>query len=312
MDLIGNLRVFVRIAALGSFSAVARELGESHSAVTRQIGHLEEHLGARLFHRNTRGLTLTEDGRELLGYAGQMLELAECIETGLGPQRDAPKGLVRLGTTVAGGIFLVPRLPQLFARHPGLSLELVMGDRPFDLVEERLDLAVHGGPVTDMSLVARTLRVTRSIVVAAPSYLERRGAPQTPAELQQHDCILHSEIDAAGWRFAGPDGPYHIRPPGRLTTNNSAALHLAVLNGQGIAMELDIKVFDDIRSGRLRRLLAGHEGPGEQAYILYPSRRHLAPRTRAVIDFLLEQVNDAERQLAEISRDPMLADSGPG
>ena len=312
MDLIGSLRVFTRIAALGSFSAVARELGESHSAVTRQIGHLEEHLGVRLFHRNTRGLTLTEDGRELLGYARQMLELAECIETGLGPQRDAPRGLVRLGTTVAGGIFLVPRLPELFARHPGLSLELVMGDRPFDLVEERLDLAIYRGPVADTSLVARAVRLSRSIVVAAPSYLERRGTPQTPAELAQHDCILHSELDAAGWRFVGPDGPYHIHPPARLRTNDSAALHLAALNGQGIAMELDIRLFDDIRAGRLRRLLARYEAPGEQAYILYPSRRLLAPRTRAVIDFLLEQVKDADRQLAEISRDPALAGAGPG
>src|SRR5690242_15191938 len=128
MDLIGSLRVFARIAELGSFSTVARELRESHSAVTRQIGNLEDHFGARLFHRNTRGVTLTEDGRELLSYAQQMLELTENMESGLGRQREIPHGLVRLGTTITTGIFLVPRLPKLFARYPGLSIELIMRD----------------------------------------------------------------------------------------------------------------------------------------------------------------------------------------
>jgi DNA-binding transcriptional LysR family regulator len=301
MDLIGSLRVFARIAELGSFSAVARELRESHSAVTRQIGNLEAHLGARLFQRTTRGLTLTEDGRELLGVARQMLELAESMENGLGRQRESPQGRVRLGVLLAGE-YLVRRIPKLFERYPGLSLELVMRDHPPDLIEEGLDLAVQRGPIANASLVARTYRVPRFVAVAAPSYLERRGEPQTPADLEHHDCILHSEFDGAGWQFAGPDGPYRISVPSRLMTNNSAAVHLAALDGQGIAMLLDFTVFDDIRSGRLRRLLAGHEAPGEPAYIVYPSRRHLAPRTRAVIDFLVEQAKELEDQIERSSQ----------
>src|SRR5208282_919125 len=179
MDLIGSLRVFTRVAELGSFSAVARELRESHSAVTRQIGNLEAHLGARLFQRTTRGLTMTEDGLELLGYTRQTLELAETMES-LGRRRESPKGLVRLGTLVSE--FWVPRIPKLLERYPGLSLELVMHDHLPDLIEDRLDLAIHIGRITNTSLVARALRVARFIAVAAPSYLERRGEPQRPAD----------------------------------------------------------------------------------------------------------------------------------
>jgi DNA-binding transcriptional LysR family regulator len=300
MDLIGSLRVFGRVAELGSFSAVARELHESHTVVTRQIGNLEAHLGARLFQRTTRRLTLTEDGRDLLGYSRQMLELAENMENSLGQRRDSPQGLVRLGTFVSE--FFVPRIPKLLERYPGLSLELVMQDHSHDLIEDRLDLAIHQGPITNTALVARALRVSRLIAVAAPSYLERRGEPKRPADLEHHDCILHSGFDSAGWQFVGPDGPYRVRVSGRLASNNGAAVRLAALNGQGIAMLLDWRVFDDIRSGRLRRLLAGHEAPGEQTSIVYPSRRHLAPRTRVVIDFIVEEIKELDRQLEQGSK----------
>jgi DNA-binding transcriptional LysR family regulator len=297
MDLIGSLRIFTRIAELGSFSAVAREIRESHSAVTRQIGNLEAHLGVRLFQRTTRGLTLTEDGRELLGYARRMLELAENMESGLGLRRENPQGLVRLGTFASE--FFVPRIPKLLERYPDLSVELVVQDHSHDLIERRLDLALHRGPVANTTLVARALRVSHFIAVAAPSYLERRGEPKKPADLEQHDCILHTEFDSEGWQLAGPDGPHRVRISGRLASNNGTAVHLAALNAQGIAMLLDWRVFEDISSGRLRRVLVDYEGPEEQTYIVYPSRQHLPPRTRVVIDFVVEQILELERQLKE-------------
>jgi len=297
MDLIACLRAFARVAELGSFSAVAREIRESHSAVTRQIGNLEAHLGVRLFQRTTRGLTLTEDGRELLGYTRQMLELAENMESSLGHRRESPQGLVRLGTFASE--FFVPRIPKLLERYPGLSVELVVQDHAHDLIERRLDLALHRGPVANITLVARALRVSHFIAVAAPSYLERRGEPKKPADLEQHDCILHTEFDSEGWQFVGPDGPCRVRISGRLASNNGAAVRLAALNAQGIAMLLDWRVFEDISSGRLRRVLVDYEGPGEQTYVVYPSRQHLAPRTRVVIDFVVDEILELERQLKE-------------
>jgi DNA-binding transcriptional LysR family regulator len=293
---------------LGSFSAVAREFGESHSAVTRQIGHLEERFGTRLFHRNTRRLTLTEDGGELLGYARQMLELAETIDGG--PQRGLPKGLVRVGMTVGGGMFLVPRIPRLLERYPGLSVELVMNDHAGDLIEERLDLAVRPGPITDSALIARALLPGRRIVVAAPTYLERRGVPRTPADLVEHDCILWSERDSRGWRFAGPEGPFEMRISSRFAANHSTAVHFATLSGQGIAILPEVRVIDDIRADRLRPLLTDYQAPGQKVFVVYASRRHLAPRTRAVIDFLFEQTREFRHQSGEANGTPVFAECG--
>ena len=295
MDLIRSLNIFTRVVDAGSFSAVAREAGGNHSAVTRQIAQLEEHFGVRLFHRSTRRLTLTEDGRDLLAYARQLLDLTETMESGLGQQRHSPQGPVRLGTTVAGGMFIVPRVPKLLRRYPGLSLDLMMRDHIGDLIEERLDLALLAGPITDLSLIARAVGPSRLITVAAPAYLEQRGTPRTPADLAQHDCIVHSERHSAGWTFAGPGGSSEIRVFGKLAVNNTTGVHSAVLSGQGIGVLPEFMAVDDLAAGRLRQVLADYQAPGKTTYVVYPSRRHLAARTRVVIDFLVEEVSELNR-----------------
>ena len=177
MDLIGGLRSFIRVVETGSFSAVSRESNVSQSAVTRQIAQLEQHFGARLFHRTTRRLSLTDDGQGLLAHARHLVEAADEMEAALGRQSSSPTGLVRVGTSVAGGLFLAPRLPMLLARHPGLKVELVMRDQFSDMVEERLDLAWRSGDIADASLVVRRVGQLGRAVVAAPIYLERHGAP---------------------------------------------------------------------------------------------------------------------------------------
>jgi DNA-binding transcriptional LysR family regulator len=298
MDLLRALRTFTRIAETGSFSAVARELHESHSAVTRLIGQLEAHFGVRLFHRTTRKLSLTEDGRDLLGHAQQMLELAETMEEGLRQHRSSPHGHVRLGSPVAFGLFLTPRVPALLARHPGLSLELVMSDHLGDLIEDRLDLTVRVGPIADASLVARVVGTFRRLAVASPAYLDRRGAPRTPAELTQHECILHHNAwrDAETWSFKGPDGLVQVQVSGRFGADNSEAIQDAALGGHGIALLWETRVLDDIRAGRLQRILPDYSSTESQALIVYPSRRHLPPRTRVVIDFVVELLQELEQQ----------------
>ena len=157
MDLIAALRAFVRVTETGSFSAVARETHASQSAVTRLVAQLEQHFDVRLFHRTTRRLSLTDDGQVLMAHARHVIESADEMETVLGRQSGAPRGLVRLGTSIAGGLFLATRLPVLLARHPGLSVALVMRDQNSDMVEERLDLAFRSGEIADASLVARRI-----------------------------------------------------------------------------------------------------------------------------------------------------------
>jgi DNA-binding transcriptional LysR family regulator len=293
MDLIAALRAFVRVTETGSFSAVARETHVSQSAVTRLVAQLEQHFEVRLFHRTTRRLSLTDDGQVLLTHARHLLEGADEMETVLGRQSGAPRGLVRLGTSVAGGLFLATRLPVLLERHPGLSVELVMRDQPNDMVEERLDLAFRSGEIADASLVARRAGNLGRAVVAAPIYLERHGAPATPEDLVAHICLIHdATADPEIWRFTGPDGPVSVRVSGAFIANDSEAVRRAARAGHGVALLPEIQLIDDLRAGRLFRLMEDYESQRVPVHIVYPSRRNLAPRTRVVMDFLLEQTRE--------------------
>jgi DNA-binding transcriptional LysR family regulator len=293
MDLIGALRCFIRVVETGSFSAVSRESQLSQSAVTRQIAQLEQHFSARLFHRTTRRLSLTDDGQGLLTHARHLIDAADEMETALGRQSHSPTGLVRLGTSIAGGHFLAPRLPELLARYPGLKVELVMRDQFSDMVDERLDLAWRSGEIADASLVIRRIGQLGRAVVAAPIYLERHGAPSVPEDLATHTCLIHDFMpDSELWRFTGPDGPVSVRVNGGFLANDSAAVRLAARAGHGIALLPEIQLIDDLRAGRLYRLLNDYPSEIVPVHIVYPSRRNLAPRTRVVMDFLVEQARE--------------------
>jgi DNA-binding transcriptional LysR family regulator len=299
MDLLQALGTFIRIVETGSFSATARERNVSHSSVTRLIGQLEDHFDMRVFQRTTRRLHLTEDGQTLLGYARHVVEAAEDMEGALRQQRGSPSGLVRVGLPVGAATLLVPRLPALLQLYPNLSVELVVGDQFDDLIAERLDMAVRIGQPADVTLVARAVATFGRVTVAAPRYLERHGAPVRPADLAEHACLVHSVgPESARWRFTGPDGPHEVQVSGAFRANNSEVVRLAAIAGHGIAMLSEAQVVDDIRSARLYRLLVDYPSDRRQAFIVYPSRRHLAPRTRVVIDFLAERFRAVETQLA--------------
>jgi DNA-binding transcriptional LysR family regulator len=296
--LLGALENFVRVVDAGSFSAVARRERTSQSTITRQIGQLEDHFGVRLLHRTTRRLSLTHDGQDLLVHARHLLDTAQGMEAALGQHRSAPVGHVRFGTSVAFGLFLAPRLPALFARHPGLSVELVMRDGTTDMIEERLDLATQFGAPPDSSVIGRQVGVFGRITVAAPAYLALHGAPERPEALAAHECLVHARApDSADWPFAGPDGAFVVTVKGAFAANDSAAVHLAALSGLGVASLPETQVSDDIRSGRLVRVLKEWAPPRLPAFIVYPSRRNLAPRTRVVIDFVVEQARHLREQV---------------
>jgi DNA-binding transcriptional LysR family regulator len=291
MDLLGALGTFVRVVEAGSFSAAARETGSSQSAVTRLIDHLEDHFGVRLFHRTTRRLNLTEDGQELLGHARQLIELTEAMEGELRQQRSTPTGLVRVGAPFAATPWVIARLPELRERYPGLRVDLVINDRFRDLIDQRLDMALIGGDPPDSSLVARRLGAFGRIPVASAAYLERHGAPAHPSELAQHTCIIHDfGPNSATWRFTGPQGAIEVQVTGVLQANNSGVIHRAALAGIGIAYMSELQVAEDLRASRLRRLLTDYEPVRQPIYVVYPSRRYLAPRVRVMIDFLAKNL----------------------
>src|ERR1700733_6816435 len=259
MDLIRSLGTFVRVVETGSFSAVGRGTGTSHSAATRLISQLEDHFGVRLFHRTTRRLSLTEDGQDLLAHARHLIETAEEMEETVGRQRASPTGLVRIGMSAAVAVLLVPQLPKMFERYPGLSVELVIADRFGDLIEERIDLAMQRGQPGDTSLIARAIGTFGRVLVAAPAYLERRGAPSEPADLAKHSCVIHERgPDSARWHFTGPEGPTDVTVTGAFRADNSLVVQRAAMAGYGIALLPELQVVEDIRAARLYRLLADY------------------------------------------------------
>jgi len=294
VDLFASLSTFIRVADTGSFSAVARETMTSQSAVTRQVSQLEEHFGVRLFHRSTRRLSLTDDGDGVLERARHLIDDAVAIEELLQGQRSGPTGLVRVGVSVSGAQFLALRLPLLLERHPGLSIELSVSDERGDMIENRIDIALRAGEIDDSALIARRIGIISPIVVAAPSYLERAGNPEHPSELTGHSCIVNAgRGKSATWRFMGPDGPIGVPVRGRIRVNNTEVACRFALAGHGIARLPGFQVLDQIRGGRLVRILSNFPTPGLPIHLVYPSRRNLAVRTRVVLDFLSEQIGDA-------------------
>jgi DNA-binding transcriptional LysR family regulator len=302
MDLLGAFRSFIRVAESGSFSAVARELGTTQPGISRQIAALEEHLGARLIQRTTRSLTLTEDGRDLLAHAREVLAAVEETEAAIGRRRNAPAGLVRMVTpTTVGRLYIIPRVSRLLARFPELSLELILRDDLTDLVGGGFDLAIRAGAVVDASLVGRRIGSTARNIMAAASYIDRTGAVQHPSELAERACVIFTGTQAPHeWQFEGPGGTVAVRVDGRFLTSSLEAVREAVLAGLGYAVLPAWFFPGEIASGEIRRVLMEWQPARIPISAVYPSRRNLAPRTRAVIDFLVD----------EFRLDPVISDYG--
>jgi DNA-binding transcriptional LysR family regulator len=298
MDLIGGLRAFVRVAESGSFSAVAREINASQSAVTRQIAQLEDQFNVRLFNRTTRRLSLTGDGEALIEHARHLLDEADALEEKLGRQQASPAGLVRVGLPVAAALFVAQRLPILLQRHPGLSIDLVVDDQRHDMVDSRLDVALRGGENADSSLIARGLGSFRWVTVASPEYIRRAGEPSTPEDLEQHECILQGPVASRRtWRFQLDGGESVVRVNGSMGVDESEVARRIALAGHGIVRLSAIQVVDDIRAGTLIRLLPAYRSAPVPLHLVYPSRRYLAPRIRVVMDFLSGQIESVRTML---------------
>jgi DNA-binding transcriptional LysR family regulator len=300
MDMLRALGTFVRIVETGSFSAVARETNTTPSAVTRLVGQLEEHFRVRLFHRTTRHLSLTEDGQDLLEQARHIVDATAELDDSIGQQRTAPTGRVRVGLTAGAARLVTSALGDLLSRYPGLSVEFVVREQLGDLIEDRLDLAMRLGQPTDTSLVGRSVGTFGRALVAAPVYLERHGAPSSPPDVREHTCVVHENgPGSATWRFLGPGGPHDIEVASAFSANNSDVVRQSVLAGHGMGLLPEPQVLDDILSARLYRLLPDYPTERTQVFLVYPSRRHLAPRTRVVIDFLVERFSAVGARLAD-------------
>ena len=290
-DLLGPMRAFVRVVEAGSFTAVAVEQNTTQPTISRQIAALEEHLGARLLARTTRALTLTDDGRTFYDHAVRALEAVAEAEGVVGRRRGRPSGLLRLATPVVfGRPHIVPRLPAFLARYPDVSVDLIMSDSFADLVEQGIDVAIRVGEVTDTGLIAKRIGLVRRITVAAPSYLKRHRAPKTPADLTDHDCIVYTRLATGNrWTFEGPAGPVTVEVSGRFRADNSEAVREGVVGGLGIAVIPAFAFRDEIESGTVRVVLKAFEPRRLPMQAVYPSRRLVPLKVRALVKHLEDE-----------------------
>lgn len=290
MDHLSAIRSFVEIADQGSLTRAADSLDLSRAMVSRHLEGLERWLGARLLHRTTRRVSLSQAGLEALPRLRQMLELAADLQAVSGARRAEPTGKLRITTSLS---FAMPCLTQAIVdfqgRHPRIEVELLTVDRAVDLVGERIDLAVRITNRLDDGVVARRLASCRSVLCASPAYLKRRGHPQRPEDLKSHDCITHAFGTRAEYRLAHAGRVTTLSVAGRLSGNETAVLRQAALAGAGIAMLPTYFVGDELMRGTLVRVLPDHEPEPLGIHAVYLSRQHQPLPLKLLIDFLAER-----------------------
>jgi DNA-binding transcriptional LysR family regulator len=286
------MATFVRVVDAGSLSAAARTLPSSLTSVSRQISALEELFGTRLLLRTTRHLALTDDGRILYERAKSILSELKEVEAALSSRRQEPSGRVRISApTLMGRLLIAPMLADFLSRYPAVSVELLLVDRPVDMVEEDVQLALRVGHLADSQMVARKLAEVQMIVCAAPAYLERVGIPHTPADLSRYDCLVFSDAPGAGeWRFKEAAAEYKIRISARLWINSLDALVQAAKDGAGIARVPSWLVAAELAAGPLRRILGNHEPTPAPVHLLFQSSRLASPKVRALADHLIKRL----------------------
>ena len=292
MDRFSALATFAKVVELGSFARAAERLSLSTSAVSRQVAELEAHLEVRLLNRTTRRLSLTEAGQGFYERCVQLLADLEETESSVRSASIEPRGTLRITCGVSfGERHLAPAVTDFAALHPQVSFDLDLSDRAVDLVEEGFDLAIRIGPPGPQALVSRRIGTTQLVCCAAPAYLARHPPPQTPADLERHDCLAYAYSTlAAAWSFETPDGERHTpRIVPRHRANNGRMLAELAAAGLGVVLEPDFILAPELRASRLVRLLPGYLPPRSPIAAVYPSRRHLSAKVRRFVDFLAER-----------------------
>lgn len=291
MDRFQEMASFVAVVEAGSFVGAAETLGLSKAAVSRHVGELEQRLGTRLLHRTTRRLSLTDDGQLFFARAKEMLAAVDEAESEISSRSGEPSGRLRINAPLSFGVLhLAPLWPRFAQLYPKLSLDIDLSDRVVDLVEEGYDLAVRITNLPSSQLVSRQLATTRMICCASPTYLAQHGTPARPEDLAQQEVISYSYFAARDeWTFTAPDDTsVVVRTHARIHANNGDTCRAAALEHQGIILQPDFIVADDLRRGDLVELLPTWRAMTLGIHAVYPSRKHLPIKTRRLVDFLVE------------------------
>ncbi|MGJ0451643.1 MAG: LysR substrate-binding domain-containing protein [Methylocystis sp.] len=294
MDSLALTPIFLACAEAGNFSGAGRKLNLSRSSVGKAVARLETQLGVRLFHRTTRSQSLTDDGQLYYDYAHRALAEFEAARKALASGRREPRGTLRVTAPLTLGRHVVaPLLLKFAAAHPQLRMSMSFADRPIDLIDEGYDLAVRIGATIDSSSVAgRSIGEQHMKICAAPSYLARRGAPETRDDLEAHELLLYGHADGARqWRLAGEQGQIHVvGAAGRVRFDDLDALAEAAISGFGLAQLPSWLVKGAVEDGELIEVLPQANRPTYDVMLLWPQGPQMPVRVRCAIDHLVAEM----------------------
>ena len=298
----GGLREFVAVVEHGSFTAAADVLNVSTSFVSREVKRLEERLNARLLHRTTRKLQLTDMGRMYYARGREIHNLMDALESDMADLQELPKGLIRI---TAPGLYadryVAPALAEFTDKYPDVSVELDTSMQVVDIVAAGFDLAVRMSALQDSSMIARKIAPRRIMVAASPGYLIRHGRPNEPEELRSHNCLTFPDMP---WRFSYADGVRTVKVQGTWCSDNGRALVAAAVRGLGLIRMTDYYMATQLQRGELELVLEDYEVEDAATWIVYPAREHLPTRIRFLIDFLAERLKRSEYLIEHVKRKP--------
>ncbi len=297
MDRLTSLTAFVRVVDVGGFSAAGRKLNMSTTMVSNHVQALEERLGVRLLNRTTRKVSLTEVGRAYYERATQILADLEQADDIASALQSTPRGTLRIYTATHIVPFVAPVVAEFLSTYPEVKLDLSMGERAIDLIDEGIDIAIRLTPPTESSLIVRSLATWRHVLCCSPAYIEKYGRPQQLSELAERNCVRHMLYPYADeWRFIDRKGTSAgVRISGNLITNSGEALRRAALEGVGISLAAGFLVHDDLEEGRLVRLLPEYRPVEFSMNAVYPHRHHLSAKVRTFIDMLVQHAAEQQK-----------------
>ena len=288
MTAISDLDIFARVARTGNMSAAGREMGLSPAVVSKRISLLEERLGARLFQRTTRQLTLTETGDGYFKRVVDILSLVEEAEDFVSRRNTKPRGLLKItAPTSFSRLHIAPYLSEFGNRYPDIELDFHLTDNFVDIIREGFDVAIRIGELQDSSLVARKLAPDNRVICAAPGYLEKFGTPTRIADLENHTCLSAGAQDM--WRLEGPDGQRQVRVKGNIRSNSAELIREALLSGLGLGLRGTWEIGPELANGSLKIVLPEYRGSSNVAiYAVYPCREFMPAKVNVFIEFLAE------------------------
>ena len=287
MDTLNGFTVFTKVVESGGFSAAARELNMSKSAVSKHIAKLEDHLGVRLLNRTTRKLSPTEVGATFYERARRIVQDVEETERAVSALHAEPRGTLRINVPMSFGILhIAPALPDFLSRYPDIKVDMVLNDRVVDLLDEGFDVAIRIARMPDSTLITRKLAPFRQALCATPAYWREHGIPTCPSQLKDHNCLIYSYLLSGNeWAFRGPEGKISVKVSGNIHANSGEALRAAALKGAGVLLSPAFIVKEELISGDLQAVLTEFCETDLAIYAVYPHNRYLSAKVRAFVDF---------------------------